>query len=107
MRLVVGDLDLSVGLRGDAGVEAAFGQGGSQPVGAVAFVTEQDLGPRQGVEHQGRAFVVAHLSLDEQQDQGPGSAVAHGVKLGIQAALGAPDTSGNSVDVLSRLAAVR
>src|SRR3546814_19180629 len=60
----------------------------------------------QGVEHQGSAFIVAHLSFAQQHDQRPALAVADGMELRVQTAFGASDTSGNS-PFLSRLAAVR
>src|SRR3546814_10557592 len=60
----------------------------------------------QGVEHQGSAFIVAHLSFAQQHDQRPALAVADGMELRVQTAFGAFDTSGNS-PFLSRLAAVR
>lgn len=47
-----------------------------------------------------------HLALAQQHHQRAALAIAHGMQLGVQAALGAPDTSGNS-PFLSRLAAVR
>src|ERR1700722_19580917 len=56
--------------------------------------------------HQRRALEVAHLAFAEQHDERPASAVADGVQFGVQAALGAPDTSGNR-PFFKRLAAVR
>jgi hypothetical protein len=50
--------------------------------------------------------VVAGLALGEQQDDGAALAVASGVELGVQPALGAADAAGKS-PFLSRLAAVR
>jgi len=104
-RLVVLDLDLAIGLRRDAGRDPSFDQGLAEPVGVVAFVAEQRLGLREGVDHQGRTLVIAHLALAEQHDQRAAAAIADGVQFGVQAALGAPDTSGKS-PFLSRLAAV-
>ena len=50
--------------------------------------------------------MVAHLALGQHHDDRPALAVADGVELGVQAAFGAPDTTGN-IPFLSRLAAVR
>src|SRR5690606_31775472 len=70
------------------------------------FVTEQGFRPGQGVKHESRALVIAHLPFAEQQDQWPAFAIAHGMEFRVQTASGASDTSGNS-PFLSRLAAVR
>jgi hypothetical protein len=40
--------------------------------------------------------VVAHLALRQQPDDRSAFAVADGVELGIQSALGSPDTTGNT-----------
>ena len=50
--------------------------------------------------------MVAHLTFGEQEKYRAALSVADGVQLGVQAALGAPDTAGN-IPFLSRLAAVR
>ena len=95
-RLVVVDLDRSVGSGRDAGRDAACDQRSAEPVGVIAPVAQQGFGFGKSVDHQGRALVVAHLALTEQQDQGTTLAVADHVQLGVQAAFGAADTSGNS-----------
>jgi hypothetical protein len=77
-----------------------------EPVGVVAFVSEQGCGFRESINQQRRAFGGAHLPLAEQHDQRSTTAIADSMQLGAQAALGAPDASGNS-PFLSRLAAVR
>ena len=46
---------------------------------------------RQRADQQACALVVAHLSLGQQQDHGPGVSVADDVQLGVQPTLGAPD----------------
>ena len=104
--LVVGDLYSAVGSRWDAWGYAARRQGVAEPVGVIAPVAQQNFRFWQGLDHQSRAFVVAHLPFAEQHHQGAASFVADCMKLGVQAALGAPDTSGNS-PFFSRLAAVR
>lgn len=59
-----------------------------------------------GGYHQGRTLEVARLAFAEQHDQRSAFAIADGMQLGVQAAFGPSDTSGNS-PFLSRLAAVR
>ena len=49
---------------------------------------------RQCIDHQCHTFVIAHLAFAEQHDHGPTLTVAGGVQLRVQAAFGAPDTSG-------------
>jgi hypothetical protein len=53
-------------------------------------------GRRQGAEHQGCTFVVAHLTFGEQHDERAALAISDAVQLGGQAALGTPNTTGNS-----------
>ena len=91
---VVGDWHFAVGLRRDAGGDAALSQRMAEPVGIVAAVGEQRLGLREGIDHHRSALVIAHLPFAEQHDQRAALAVADRVKLGVQAAFGAPDTSG-------------
>ena len=62
-RPVVGDRHLAIDLRQYAGREALSGQGASKPVGVIAAIAEHRRGLRQGVEHQRRALVVAHLAF--------------------------------------------
>ena len=90
----------------DAGLDPLFDQGFAKPVAVIASIGDQRLGVRQGIEHQRRALMIAHLAFAQQQDQGLAVAIADRVKLGVQAAFRAPDTAGNS-PFLSRLAAVR
>jgi len=52
------------------------------------------------------ALVVIHLPFGKQQDQGQPVLIHHGMKLGVQTALRASETAGNS-PFLSKLAAVR
>jgi hypothetical protein len=103
---IVRDMDLAVGLGRDAGDGFAGGERLAEPVCVIALVRDHRLGPGQAVEQQGRPFVVTHLAFGDQHHQKAAVAVADGVQLIVQAAFGAPDTSGNS-PFLSRLAAVR
>ena len=43
----MGDRDLPIGFRGDAGGDAALGEGGAEPVGVIALVGEKFSGFRQ------------------------------------------------------------
>lgn len=71
-----------------------------------AAIGDEMRGWRQGAEHQAGPLVVAHLAFRQEQDDRPAVTVADGVELGVQPALGSPDTTGN-IPFLSRLAAVR
>ena len=66
----------------------------AEPVSIVASVGEQRLGLGEGVDHQRRPLVVAHLPFAEQHDQRAALAVADCMELGVQPAFGAADTSG-------------
>jgi len=105
-RSVVFDRDPTIGFRRDTGLDAARGKGLAKPIGIIALVAEEFLGVGQGGKHQGRALVVAHLAFAEEHDQRPPLTVAHRMQFRVQAALGAPDTTGNS-PFFKRLAAVR
>src|SRR5215210_5258455 len=105
-RGVMRDRHLTVRLRGDAGGHLPGGKRLAQPVGIIASVGDEEVGLRDRLEHQSGALVVAHLPLAQQHDAWPALVVADGMKLGVQPAFGASDTSGNS-PFLSRLAAVR
>jgi len=104
--LVVVELDLAVGFGWDAGCDPSAGQRGAEPVAVIAFVSEQGLGLGERGKQQKRAFVVAHLTFCQQQDDRLPKPIADRMELRVQPALGAPDTSGNSPP-FSRLAAVR
>ena len=80
----------------DTGADLAVGQSGAEPVGVIALVAKQCLGLGQGIEHQRGTFAVAHLAIAEQHDQWPPLTIADRMKLGVQAALCASDTSGKS-----------
>ena len=62
-RPVAGDRHLAIDLRQYAGREALCGQDASKPVGVIATIAEHRRRLRQGVEHQRRALVVAHLAF--------------------------------------------
>jgi len=71
------------------------GESLAELVGVIALVAEQLLRGRQRVDHQSRAFEIAHLAFAEQQDDGTSLTITYGVQLRVQTALGAPDTSEN------------
>jgi hypothetical protein len=104
--LVVREGDLAALRRGEAGLDAPGREFLAEPGAVVAAVGDQGGGGRQGVENEAGAFVVAHLPFREQQDEGSALAITDRVELGVQAALGSFDTTGNS-PFSSRLAAVR
>jgi len=58
------------------------------------------------VDHEGRAFVIAHLAFAEKYNQGPALAITVYLQLAVKAAFGPPDTSG-SILFFSRLAAAQ
>ena len=105
-RSVVRDGDFAVALRRDAGGGSTLGESVAEPVGIITPVAVKVPCPWQGIDHERSALVVAHLPLAEQQDERTPFAVADRMELGVQAALGAPDTSGKSPP-FKRLAAVR
>ena len=53
---VIGDGDLPIGFRRDAGGDAALCEGGAEPIGVLALVGEKLLGLGQGGQHQRRAL---------------------------------------------------
>jgi len=103
---VVGDRRFAVRSARDAGLDLEIGQGFAKPVAVIALVGDQDAGVRQVGQHGRSPPIVAHLAFGEQQDQRLAVGVADRMQFRVQAALGAPDTTGNS-PFLSRLAAVR
>lgn len=103
---IVGDRELPVLSSWDAWLDATVAECFPEPVAVVTSVGDQDLGIGQRGQDGRGAAIVADLTLGKQQDQGPALAVADGVQLGVQAALGASDAAGNS-PFLSRLDAVR
>ena len=60
---VVGNRGFAVGLRGDAGGEAALAEGGAQPIGVVALIGEKLLGPGHRRQHECGALEIAHLTF--------------------------------------------
>jgi hypothetical protein len=68
----------------------------AEPIGVVAFITQKRLSLWKSVDHQRRTAKAAHLTFAKQQDQWSTLAITHGVQLGVQATLGAPDTYGSA-----------
>jgi len=95
-RCVVRILDLAVLSRRNAGRGATRGKRGTEPITVIATVCNESFGRRQMIRHQARALMVTHLPFRQQQGNWPSLAVADGVQLGVQPALGAANTAGNS-----------
>ena len=105
-RLVIGVLDFAVLFRRDAGLDLFLDQGFAKPIAVIAAIACQRFSFWQRREHDPCPFMIAHLTFCQKQNQRLTFATGNGVKLRVQAALCAPDTTGNS-PFLSRLAAVR
>lgn len=105
-RLVVGEWDFAAAAGWDAGLDASDFELLAEPGAVKTAIGDEVFGRWQGIKHEARAFVVAHLALRQEQDDRPAVTVADGVELGVQPALGSPDTTGN-IPFFSRLAAVR
>lgn len=103
---VVVDRQFAVFAPRDAGLDAAVGERFAEPVAVIAAIGDQDVGVGQRGQHGRGSAIVADLTFGQEQDHGLAVAVADGVQLGVQAALGTSDAAGNS-PFLSRLAAVR
>ena len=97
---------LPVGFWRYAGGDTALDEGLAEPVRVIALVAQQRFALGKRVNHERGPLVVAHLSFAEQQDDRATLTVTDGMKLGVQASLGASDTAGNS-PFFRRLAAVR
>jgi len=103
---VIGIWDFAAAARWDARFDAPSFQFLTEPGAVIATVGDETRSWRQSAEHEPGALVVAHLAFRQEQDERAALAVADGVELGVQPALGSPDTAGN-IPFLSRLAAVR
>lgn len=104
--LIVDERPAAGSWRTDARLDISGGQFFTELGAVVAAIGDPVSGRWQGVEHETGALVVAHLGFRQEQDERPSVTVADGVQLGVQSALGAPDTTGN-IPFLSRLAAVQ
>lgn len=78
----------------DAGLNAFVDQGGAQPVGVIAAISEEAFGAWQRVQQQGGPFVITDLPLGEQEYQRLAAFIAHRMQFGVQSAFGASDTAG-------------
>ncbi len=105
-RFVVFMLHLAVSARRDAGGNSFADQLLSKPVAIISPICQQMLAIWQRFDNQPRPFVIAHLPLGQQHDNGPTCSITHGMKLGVQASFCLTDTAGN-IPFFSRLAAVR
>jgi hypothetical protein len=77
--LVIGQQDFPAFAGGNAWLAASFGESIPEPISTT--VGKKRFGRWQGIKDQACAFVVAHLSLAEQQDEGLAVAVADRVEL--------------------------
>jgi hypothetical protein len=89
-------LDLAVLSRRNAGRDATRGKRGTEPITVIATVCNESFGRRETAKHQARALMITRLAFRQQQGNRPSLAVADGVQLGVQPALGAANTAGNS-----------
>ena len=105
-RLVEIERPLTALRRWNAGFGHALRERLAKPVAVVASIGDQGRGQRQRVEHQPRAFVIAHLTFGQHHDERLAGAVADDVELGVQPAFRAADTAGKS-PFFRRLPAVR
>ena len=103
---VAGDGFHAAGAAGDAGCDAASGEGAAEAVAVIALVADRGVGVGQDGEHGSGAAIIADLAFGQQQDQGLAVCVADRVELRVEPAPGAADTARKS-PFLSRLAAVR
>ena len=69
---------------------------GTEGIAVIPLVANEGLGARQTIDQEGGTSMIAHLAFAEQQQDRPALPVTHSVELGVQAAFGASDTSGNS-----------
>ena len=91
---IVGVLDAVLGMRRDAGRDAAIGQRLAEGGGTVGPVGEQEAGRRQLIEDRGGGLVVVGLPLGKMKEQRSSLVVADHLQLGGQAAPAASNTSG-------------
>ena len=89
--LVVLDGPLARAPSRDAGLGSPVQQGLAEPVGIIASVRDQPVGPRQSVEQGKRAGVVADLAGRQEEADRPPVGVGDRVELGVETALRAPD----------------
>ena len=104
--LVVGQGDLPVSGRWNAGLDSTVAQPFPEPVAVVSAIAEQLARRREHREQEGGALVVVHLPFGEHHNDRPTVSVADRVELGVQAAFGSSNAP-RSTPFLSRLAAVR
>lgn len=91
---VVVVLDAVLGVRRDAGRDAAIGQRLAEGGRAVGPVSEQEASWGQLIEDRGGGLVVVGLSLGEVKEQRPPLVVADHLQLGGQTPSAAADTPG-------------
>lgn len=90
--MIVLDLDLAIGLRGNDRHRAAFAQPGTQGVAIIALVGDQIIRRRNGIDGEYGDLGVVGVAGRQQEDVGTAFLVADGVELGVPASLGRADT---------------
>ncbi len=104
--LIVGQGNLSVFVRRNAGLNSAGAQPFPEPVAVASTIAEQLALWREHRKQESGALVVVHLPFGEHHDDRSAVPVADGMQLGVQAAFD-PSNATRSTPFLSRLAAVR
>lgn len=105
-RLVVRYRDLAASGGRDAGLDAALKEIDAEAGAVVATVAKQFARLRQGRQESRSTLVVVGLACGQEQPDQPALSVADGMKLRVQPAARASDTT-RSIPFLARLAAVR
>ena len=90
----------------DTGLHAFRRERVCERIAVIPFAANENGGLRQGRKDRLRALVAVHPPLGERRNQGQAVLIRHGVRPGVQPALGAPNTAGN-IPFSSRLAAAR
>jgi hypothetical protein len=106
MPCVISERRLAVPFWRDTWLDPAFGQSCSEPTAIVSSIGDEDFCGWQCRQDEAGALVIVHLPFGQEQDQRLAILIGDGVKLGVQAALCAPDAAGNR-PFFKRLAAVR
>ena len=96
-RLVVGLRVLAVFLRRDAGLDAFVEKRLAKAVAIVALIAGERFRAGQLRQHQLCAFVIAHLTGRQKQNQGLAVLIGDGVQFRVQPALRAPETRGTAL----------
>ena len=94
--LVIDIGDLAAAARRDARLDVPGLKFLAELGTVIAAIGDQERCWWQGVEYEACALEVAHLAFGQQQYDRTAFAVADGMQLGVQPALGSPNTTGTS-----------